>query len=164
MAHRQYKVTENSNPLCPPQSPSHRGKRQQQELITELRRRQGKDSRHVYEGKDGAIEDIITGKYGITCKHGMVTGNKVIMTVSRFLHRVLPAVFHSPAALKTVPFTARSAKRSSRFFCDPAHPDEHYWDNKTETLYQRDRVHTSACKDDDVFVTWQCLLVINGTN
>ncbi|KAK2857271.1 hypothetical protein Q5P01_006006 [Channa striata] len=70
-------------------SPSHRGKRQQQELITELRRRQGKDSRHVYEGKDGAIEDIIT-------------------------------------ALKTVPFTARSAKRSSRFFCDPAHGEEHY--------------------------------------
>uniref|UniRef100_A0A3Q2WPT8 Formin-like 2b n=1 Tax=Haplochromis burtoni TaxID=8153 RepID=A0A3Q2WPT8_HAPBU len=44
-------------------SPSHRGKRQQQELITELRRRQGKDSRHVYEGKDGTIEDIITGKH-----------------------------------------------------------------------------------------------------
>ncbi|TWW63762.1 Formin-like protein 2 [Takifugu flavidus] len=70
-------------------SPSHRGKRQQQELLTELRRRQGKDNRHVYEGKDGAIEDIIT-------------------------------------ALKTVPFTARSAKRSSRFFCDPSHPEEHY--------------------------------------
>uniref|UniRef100_A0A8D3BXM1 Formin-like 2b n=1 Tax=Scophthalmus maximus TaxID=52904 RepID=A0A8D3BXM1_SCOMX len=64
-------------------------RRQQQELITELRRRQGKDSRHVYEGKDGALEDIIT-------------------------------------ALKTVPFTARSAKRSSRFFCDPAHTEEHY--------------------------------------
>uniref|UniRef100_A0A3P8VMC5 Formin-like 2b n=1 Tax=Cynoglossus semilaevis TaxID=244447 RepID=A0A3P8VMC5_CYNSE len=64
-------------------------KRQQQELLTELRRKQGKDSRHVYEGKDGAIEDIIT-------------------------------------ALKTVPFTARSAKRSSRFFCDPTHSDEHY--------------------------------------
>uniref|UniRef100_A0A8C9Y1G9 Formin-like 2b n=1 Tax=Sander lucioperca TaxID=283035 RepID=A0A8C9Y1G9_SANLU len=71
-------------------SPSHRGgKRQQQELLSELRRRQGKDSRHVYEGKDGAIEDIIT-------------------------------------ALKTVPFTARSAKRSSRFFCEPAHSEEHY--------------------------------------
>ncbi|XP_068612349.1 formin-like protein 2 [Brachionichthys hirsutus] len=70
-------------------SPSHRGKRQQQELLTELRRRQGKESRHVYEGKDGAIEDIIT-------------------------------------ALKTVPFTARSAKRTSRFFCDPTHPEEHY--------------------------------------
>ncbi|XP_056286753.1 formin-like protein 2 isoform X2 [Pseudoliparis swirei] len=70
-------------------SPSRRGKRQQQELFTELRRRQVKDSCHVYEGKDGAIEDIIT-------------------------------------ALKAVPFTARSAKRSSRFFCEPAHSEEHY--------------------------------------
>ncbi|XP_042350155.1 formin-like protein 2 isoform X2 [Plectropomus leopardus] len=40
-------------------SPS-KNKRQQQELIQELRRKQVKDSRHVYEGKDGAIEDIIT--------------------------------------------------------------------------------------------------------
>ncbi|KAL3045405.1 hypothetical protein OYC64_013638 [Pagothenia borchgrevinki] len=69
-------------------SPSHRGKRQQLELLSELRRKQGKETRHVYEGKDGAIEDIIT-------------------------------------ALKTVPFTARSAKRSSRFFCDAAHSEEH---------------------------------------
>lgn len=72
------------------QSPSHKGKRQQQELIHELRKRQGKDSRLVYEGKDGAIEDIIT-------------------------------------VLKTAPFTARSAKRGSRFFCDPAlSEDFHY--------------------------------------
>uniref|UniRef100_A0A672K968 Formin like 2 n=1 Tax=Sinocyclocheilus grahami TaxID=75366 RepID=A0A672K968_SINGR len=42
------------------QSPSHKNKRQQQELIAELRKKQVKDSRHVYEGKDGAIEDIIT--------------------------------------------------------------------------------------------------------
>ncbi|GLD52047.1 formin-like protein 2 isoform X1 [Lates japonicus] len=41
-------------------SPSHKNKRQQQELIQELRRKQVKDSRDVYEGKDGAIEDIIT--------------------------------------------------------------------------------------------------------
>ncbi|KAG2459421.1 FMNL3 protein, partial [Polypterus senegalus] len=41
-------------------SPSHKNKRQQQELIAELRRKQVKDNRHVYEGKDGAIEDIIT--------------------------------------------------------------------------------------------------------
>lgn len=47
--------------VCSPQSPSHKNKRQQQELIQELRRKQVKDSRHVYEGKDGAIEDIITG-------------------------------------------------------------------------------------------------------
>uniref|UniRef100_A0A8C8RUQ0 Formin like 3 n=1 Tax=Pelusios castaneus TaxID=367368 RepID=A0A8C8RUQ0_9SAUR len=64
-----------------------RKKWQQQELIAELRRRQAKDHRPVYEGKDGTIEDIIT-------------------------------------VLKSVPFTARTAKRGSRFFCDPAHHDE----------------------------------------
>ncbi|KAM8794067.1 formin-like protein 3 [Eudromia elegans] len=64
-----------------------RTKRQQQELIAELRRRQAKEHRPVYEGKDGTIEDIIT-------------------------------------ALKSVPFTARTAKRGSRFFCEPAHHDE----------------------------------------
>uniref|UniRef100_A0A8C6IPA1 FH2 domain-containing protein n=1 Tax=Melopsittacus undulatus TaxID=13146 RepID=A0A8C6IPA1_MELUD len=40
--------------------PSQRNKWQQQELIAELRRRQAKDHRPVYEGKDGTIEDIIT--------------------------------------------------------------------------------------------------------
>uniref|UniRef100_A0A673LX57 Formin-like protein 2 n=1 Tax=Sinocyclocheilus rhinocerous TaxID=307959 RepID=A0A673LX57_9TELE len=59
-------------------------KRQQQELIAELRKKQVKDSRHVYEGKDGAIEDIIT-------------------------------------VLKTAPFTARTAKRSSRYFNEELH-------------------------------------------
>uniref|UniRef100_A0AAQ4NQQ0 Formin-like 2b n=1 Tax=Gasterosteus aculeatus aculeatus TaxID=481459 RepID=A0AAQ4NQQ0_GASAC len=86
---KAYRVSESGTTSYTGGSPSHRGKRQQQELLTELRRKQGKDSRHVYEGKDGAIEDIIT-------------------------------------ALKAVPFTARSAKRSSRFFCDPAHSEEHY--------------------------------------
>lgn len=57
------------------QSPSHKSKRQQQELIAELRRRQVKDNRHVYEGKDGAIEDIITGKsYFLIVAHGDPTG------------------------------------------------------------------------------------------
>uniref|UniRef100_A0A4W3IP27 Formin like 2 n=1 Tax=Callorhinchus milii TaxID=7868 RepID=A0A4W3IP27_CALMI len=37
-------------------------KRQQQELIAELRRKQVREHRQMYEGKDGAIEDIITGK------------------------------------------------------------------------------------------------------
>uniref|UniRef100_A0A8V1A5E8 Formin like 3 n=1 Tax=Gallus gallus TaxID=9031 RepID=A0A8V1A5E8_CHICK len=64
-----------------------RNKWQQQELIAELRRRQAKEHRPVYEGKDGTIEDIIT-------------------------------------ALKSVPFTARTAKRGSRFFCEPAHHEE----------------------------------------
>uniref|UniRef100_A0A669QR87 Formin like 3 n=1 Tax=Phasianus colchicus TaxID=9054 RepID=A0A669QR87_PHACC len=64
-----------------------RNKWQQQELIAELRRRQAKEHRPVYEGKDGTIEDIIT-------------------------------------ALKSVPFTARTAKRGSRFFCEPTHHEE----------------------------------------
>ncbi|XP_020947275.1 formin-like protein 3 isoform X12 [Sus scrofa] len=42
-------------------TPSQRNKWQQQELIAELRRRQAKEHRPVYEGKDGTIEDIITG-------------------------------------------------------------------------------------------------------
>uniref|UniRef100_A0A8C0XRU9 Formin-like protein 3 n=1 Tax=Castor canadensis TaxID=51338 RepID=A0A8C0XRU9_CASCN len=44
-------------------TPSQRNKWQQQELIAELRRRQAKEHRPVYEGKDGTIEDIITGVY-----------------------------------------------------------------------------------------------------
>ncbi|KFO33476.1 Formin-like protein 3 [Fukomys damarensis] len=68
-------------------TPSQRNKWQQQELIAELRRRQAKEHRPVYEGKDGTIEDIIT-------------------------------------VLKSVPFTARTAKRGSHFFCDAAHHDE----------------------------------------
>ncbi|MGH0143302.1 UNVERIFIED_CONTAM: hypothetical protein FKN15_033194 [Acipenser sinensis] len=73
-----------------PKSPSHKNKRQQQDLIAELRKKQVKDSRHVYEGKDGAIEDIIT-------------------------------------VLKSVPFTARTAKRGSRFFCEPVHTEEFHY-------------------------------------
>ncbi|XP_042364118.1 formin-like protein 1 [Plectropomus leopardus] len=57
----------------------------QMDLIAELKKRQV--SPLVREGKDGAIEDIIT-------------------------------------ALKSVPFTARSAKRSSRLFCDSVFSDE----------------------------------------
>ncbi|KAJ4918914.1 hypothetical protein JOQ06_003373 [Pogonophryne albipinna] len=86
---KAYRLAEEENDQRSTKSPSLRGKRQQLELLSELRRKQGKETRHVYEGKDGAIEDIIT-------------------------------------ALKTVPFTARSAKRSSRFFCDAAHSEEHY--------------------------------------
>uniref|UniRef100_A0A8B9F6Z3 FH2 domain-containing protein n=1 Tax=Amazona collaria TaxID=241587 RepID=A0A8B9F6Z3_9PSIT len=48
-------------PPPPPPPPPQRNKWQQQELIAELRRRQAKDHRPVYEGKDGTIEDIITG-------------------------------------------------------------------------------------------------------
>ncbi|KAJ8364623.1 hypothetical protein SKAU_G00134540 [Synaphobranchus kaupii] len=57
----------------------------QMDLIAELKKRQVKPL--VREGKDGAIEDIIT-------------------------------------ALKAVPFTARSGKRSSRLLCDSGYSDE----------------------------------------
>lgn len=40
--------------------------------------------------------------------------------------RLTSCTVATPAALKTVPFTARSAKRSSRFFCDATHTEEHY--------------------------------------
>uniref|UniRef100_A0A672I0G5 Uncharacterized protein n=1 Tax=Salarias fasciatus TaxID=181472 RepID=A0A672I0G5_SALFA len=43
-----------------PKVPAQKKRQQQQELIAELRRRQAKDHRPVYEGKDGTIEDIIT--------------------------------------------------------------------------------------------------------
>uniref|UniRef100_A0A3B1KGJ3 Formin-like 3 n=1 Tax=Astyanax mexicanus TaxID=7994 RepID=A0A3B1KGJ3_ASTMX len=44
-----------------PKVQAQKKRQQQHELIAELRRRQAKDHRPVYEGKDGAIEDIITG-------------------------------------------------------------------------------------------------------
>ncbi|XP_074082069.1 formin-like protein 3 isoform X2 [Macrotis lagotis] len=50
-------------------TPSQRNKWQQQELIAELRRRQAKEHRPVYEGKDGTIEDIITGLHHWAWSH-----------------------------------------------------------------------------------------------
>uniref|UniRef100_A0A8C6NXP8 Formin-like 3 n=1 Tax=Nothobranchius furzeri TaxID=105023 RepID=A0A8C6NXP8_NOTFU len=44
-----------------PKVQAQKKRQQQQELIAELRKRQAKDHRPVYEGKDGTIEDIITG-------------------------------------------------------------------------------------------------------
>lgn len=45
----------------PVQVQAQKKRQQQHELIAELRRRQAKEHRPVYEGKDGTIEDIITG-------------------------------------------------------------------------------------------------------
>ncbi|XP_061087308.1 formin-like protein 1 isoform X2 [Conger conger] len=70
-------ATEHKMPIMP--------KMPQMDLIAELKKRQVKPL--VREGKDGAIEDIIT-------------------------------------ALKAVPFTARSGKRSSRLLCDSGYGDE----------------------------------------
>ncbi|XP_034271877.1 formin-like protein 1 isoform X6 [Pantherophis guttatus] len=71
----------------PKQSPTHKAKRQQMDLITELKKKQMVKEPLIYEEKDGAIEDIIS-------------------------------------ALKTIPFTARTGKRSSRLFCDASFNEE----------------------------------------
>ncbi|XP_065141774.1 formin-like protein 3 isoform X3 [Paramisgurnus dabryanus] len=48
-----------------PKVQAQKKRHQQHELIAELRRRQAKDHRPVYEGKDGTIEDIITAEQGV---------------------------------------------------------------------------------------------------
>uniref|UniRef100_A0A8C2UA26 Formin like 1 n=1 Tax=Coturnix japonica TaxID=93934 RepID=A0A8C2UA26_COTJA len=69
------------------ESPFQKAKRQQMDMIAELKKKQMVKEPLIYEGKDGAIEDIIS-------------------------------------ALKTVPFTARTGKRSSRLFCDVSFSEE----------------------------------------
>ena len=83
--------------------------RQQQELIAELRRRQAKDHRPVYEGKDGTIEDIITGGTDRILKRPHV-GNKspsrrrpkmtVVIHCSAPLQCTLCYVVQTPAHLE----------------------------------------------------------------
>ncbi|XP_068023250.1 formin-like protein 1 isoform X2 [Melanerpes formicivorus] len=70
-----------------PELPMQKAKRQQMDMIAELKRRQMVKEPLIYEEKDGAIEDIIS-------------------------------------ALKSVPFTARTGKRSSRLFCDVSFNEE----------------------------------------
>ncbi|XP_041577361.2 formin-like protein 1 isoform X6 [Taeniopygia guttata] len=70
-----------------PELPAQKARRQQMDMIAELKKKQMVKEPLIYEGKDGAIEDIIS-------------------------------------ALKTVPFTARTGKRSSRLFCDVSFNEE----------------------------------------
>uniref|UniRef100_A0A672KFJ4 Formin-like protein 3 n=1 Tax=Sinocyclocheilus grahami TaxID=75366 RepID=A0A672KFJ4_SINGR len=73
---------------------------QQQELIAELRRRQAKDHRPVYEGKDGTIEDIITGGPGRTTIP-ISQGSTITVVVHRSPHQqcTLCYVKHRPLQL-----------------------------------------------------------------
>ena len=56
------------------QAQAQKKRHQQHEVIAELRRRQAKDHRPVYEGKDGTIEDIITGGPTRARAHGSAGG------------------------------------------------------------------------------------------
>uniref|UniRef100_A0A8C3FUJ6 Formin like 1 n=1 Tax=Chrysemys picta bellii TaxID=8478 RepID=A0A8C3FUJ6_CHRPI len=67
--------------------PAPKAKRQQMDMIAELKKKQMVKEPLIYEEGDGAIEDIIS-------------------------------------ALKTVPFTARTGKRSSRLFCEASFNEE----------------------------------------
>uniref|UniRef100_A0A8C2W327 Formin like 1 n=1 Tax=Chinchilla lanigera TaxID=34839 RepID=A0A8C2W327_CHILA len=69
-----------------PKSP-HRARRQQMDLISELKRKQQKEPLIYESDRDGAIEDILT-------------------------------------VLKTVPFTARTGKRTSRLLCEASLGEE----------------------------------------
>ncbi|KAI1230209.1 hypothetical protein IHE44_0010172 [Lamprotornis superbus] len=51
-----------SSTLSPPQLPVQKARRQQMDMIAELKKRQMVKEPLIYEGKDGAIEDIISGE------------------------------------------------------------------------------------------------------
>lgn len=172
-------------PRCPrPQLPTQKAKRQQMDMIAELKKRQMVKEPLIYEGKDGAIEDIISGERLFQVRdylsqvRGWVSplqqsqqgdpsgggcgdchsqegppspmvGSKPICSVSPSHAAKLPSslcpvswlfllfCFLLPppppphclsgslcSALKTVPFTARTGKRSSRLFCDVSFNEE----------------------------------------
>ncbi|XP_034648338.1 formin-like protein 3 isoform X3 [Trachemys scripta elegans] len=80
-----------------------RNKWQQQELIAELRRRQAKEHRPVYEGKDGAIEDIITDLHSRPLRRANATSRSLDPSVAGPLPRGLCPASPAPcsdAALK----------------------------------------------------------------
>lgn len=128
------------------------------DMIAELKKKQLVKEPLIYEGKDGAIEDIISGeRMGMPLTLGDGRGRRgrsqpgageppspgVGTKPTRKTHTaklpaalcpVLPSSSSSASsssllslprclgllcsALKTVPFTARTGKRSSRLFCD----------------------------------------------
>lgn len=84
----------------------------------------------MYEGKDGTIEDIITGG-ALFLPGAWILGPapKTPPYPLGFSSTPLPwglttVSLSWATVLKSVPFTARTAKRGSRFFCDAAHHDE----------------------------------------
>lgn len=89
----------------------------QVDLIAELKRRQV--SPLMREGKDGTIEDIITGQH----LHQICAHFQSVFMTFPFSCYFLLRLFCSLSslyllALKAVPFTARSGKRLSRLLSD----------------------------------------------
>lgn len=109
------------------------------DLITELKRKQQKEPLIYESDRDGAIEDIITGEacpatelcpsclFPSTPPTWALSG---CFTASCFFFLPFSLCFFlllpSPATpvLKTVPFTARTGKRTSRLLCEASLGEE----------------------------------------
>lgn len=109
------------------------------DLISELKRKQQKEPLIYESDRDGAIEDIITGEalagpvlsslrpsnavfpplptLGVWLSHCFL-----LLFLSFFLS--LPPPPSQPSVLKTVPFTARTGKRTSRLLCEASLGEE----------------------------------------
>ncbi|PNI14418.1 FMNL1 isoform 5, partial [Pan troglodytes] len=127
-----------------PKSPP-KARRPQMDLISELKRRQQKEPLIYESDRDGAIEDIITGKglaspwsypqsvllcflltqsptlWGTGCHTAScyLFCFSFLFPFSTPLH--LP---HPHSVIKTVPFTARTGKRTSRLLCEASLGEE----------------------------------------
>lgn len=113
------------------------------DLISELKRKQQKEPLIYESDRDGAIEDIITGE-GLD----RPVLSSVCPSVLSFIHAAsylgglavsLPLCYFfclfflfpflspppsQPLVLKTVPFTARTGKRTSRLLCEASLGEE----------------------------------------
>ncbi|XP_035850110.1 transcription factor 7-like [Sander lucioperca] len=100
-----------------------------QELLSELRRRQGRDSRHVYQGKDGTIEDIIAGKLEMfdwfpPQRQQFLNLTSTSHTQTLSVHPLVPLLLYSdthfpPSSPYSQPISAPAARQAD------AHSDTH---------------------------------------
>lgn len=111
------------------------------DLISELKRKQQKEPLIYESDRDGAIEDIITGEgLGLSCPQSILLwcpSSTLPPTWGVWLPHCLFATFSlffffsslsplpsQPSVLKTVPFTARTGKRTSRLLCEASLGEE----------------------------------------
>lgn len=112
------------------------------DLISELKRKQQKEPLIYESDRDGAIEDIITGEgldrpvLSSVCP-SMLSFIHAAPYLGGWLPHCLFATFSlffffsslsplpsQPSVLKTVPFTARTGKRTSRLLCEASLGEE----------------------------------------
>lgn len=112
------------------------------DLISELKRKQQKEPLIYESDRDGAIEDIITGEgldrpvlssvcpsmlsfiHAAPYLGGLAASLPLCYFFSFFLFSSLSPLPSQPSVLKTVPFTARTGKRTSRLLCEASLGEE----------------------------------------